>query len=178
MTLVLKRPVELTSVERHTVQRTWPILARDLHGNGLQVLLKIFEMCPETKALFSVENVRHSQLARNVTIKAHGARFIGAINATVDKLDEFEQEDAELGKLLFSLGQQHKHFKGFKPEYFVFFYEALMWQWGRCMGDEFTNEVSDTWSHVFFYLIDKLKEGYFSKEDICDSRTLEINDFH
>lgn len=169
----VKRPVELTAAEIDIVQRTWPALARDLHGNGLQVFLRIFELCPEAKILFSVENVRHSELARNVTIKAHGARFLNAINAAVENLNKTDQKDDDFCRLLFFLGQQHKHFKGFRPEYFEIFYEALMWQWGRCMGEKFTPEVSDTWSHVFVYIMEKLKEGYFSNDEMIDTNKLD-----
>lgn len=169
----LKHPIEVSSEEIEIVRKTWPTLAKDLQGNGLQVFLRIFELRPETKALFSVENVRHSELARNVVIKAHGARFLNAIGAAVDNLDEVDQEDNKLCKMLFGLGQQHKHFKGFKPEYFEVFYEALMWQWKHCMGDQFTTEVSDTWSHVFVIIIEKLKEGYFSKREKFETSTLQ-----
>ncbi|XP_045191259.2 neuroglobin-like [Mercenaria mercenaria] len=161
---------ELAPAERHIVRRTWPTLVKDIQGNGLQVFLRIFELCPEVKELFYLENVRLSEIARNVIIKAHGARFISAIGAAVDNLDDFDQEDNKLCRLLFILGQQHKRYTGFKPEYFEVFYEALMWQWERCMGDQFTPEVSDTWSHVFVYILEKLKEGYFSNEVFTETQ--------
>ncbi|XP_045188416.2 neuroglobin-like [Mercenaria mercenaria] len=160
----MKCPVELTQAERQTVRQTWPVLAKDLQGNGLQLFLRIFELCPEVKVLFSVENVRHSQLARNEIIKTHGARFAMAIGSAVDNLDECYRKDNKLSKFLFELGQKHKRFRGFKPEYFEIFYEALMCQWERCMGDQFTPEVSEAWSNLFVFLLNKLKEGYFSKD--------------
>jgi hemoglobin-like flavoprotein len=160
----LKCNTDITPVERKTVQQTWPTLAKDLQGNGLQIFLRIFEISPDVKILFHVENVRHSQLARNATIKAHGKRFINAIGSAVDSLEEIDKEDNKLCEFLFTLGQQHQNYKGFKPEYFEIFYEALMCQWERCMGDGFTPEVTNAWSHLFVFLMEKLKEGYYSHE--------------
>jgi hemoglobin-like flavoprotein len=160
----LKCPRDLPPLEIKTVQQTWPSLAKDLQGNGLQIFLRIFEICPEIKFLFHVENVRHSQLARNDTIKAHGKRFINAIGFAVENLEDIEQEDNKLCKFLFNLGKQHQNFQAFKPEYFEIFYEALMCQWELCMGDRFTTEVANAWSHLFVFLMEKLKEGYSSHE--------------
>ena len=160
----LKCPTDLTLTESKIVQQTWPSLAKDLQGNGLQLFLRIFEICPEIKFLFHVENVRHSQLARNTTIKAHGKRFINVIGSAVNSLEDIDQEDNTLYKFLFNLGQQHQNFSGFKTEYFEIFYEALMCQWEHCMGDGFTPEVANAWSHLFVLLLGKLKEGYNSQE--------------
>ena len=158
----MKTPVPLSPSERSIVRETWPALVRDLQGNGLQLFLRIFELCPEVKALFHVENVRHSQLARNANIKAHGKRFINAIGSAVESVDDFDKADSEFFKFLFTLGQQHQRYIGFKPEYFEIFYDALMRQWELCMGNQFTKEVSESWSHLFVFLMGKLREGYLS----------------
>ncbi|KAL4231372.1 hypothetical protein ACF0H5_008951 [Mactra antiquata] len=142
------------------VKESWRRLSGDIPGNGLQVFLRIFETCPRTKKLFQVDNVRLSELARNVTIQRHGKRFMLAIGAAVENIDGIDEKDSELSKLLIVLGRQHKHYEGFKPEYFEVFYDALMWQWERYLGNEFTPEVADTWSRVFVYFMEKLKEGY------------------
>jgi hemoglobin-like flavoprotein len=150
---------ELTFKEKRIVKETWKYMTKDLAENGLQVFLRIFELSPDVKKLFHVEDVRHSELSKNQSIRAHGHRFILAIGAAVHCLDDEDTDKDELNKILLVLGQQHKQFSGFNPEYFEVFYEALMWRWEICMGEKFTKDVSDTWSHVFFYLMLKLKEG-------------------
>ncbi|XP_045188420.2 neuroglobin-like [Mercenaria mercenaria] len=162
--VTLAQQTGLKEEEKRIVKSTWKYMTKDLSTNGLQVFLKIFELCPEAKKLFQVENVRHSELARNQVIRAHGTQFMNAIGAAVDCLNEEEDEYENLDNVLFVLGQQHKGSSGFKPEYFEVFYEALMWRWGLCIGDKFTSEVADTWSHVFLYMLEKLKEGFLSKE--------------
>ena len=151
---------DLTDKDRQIVKATWSYMTKDLAENGLQVFLRIFELSPDVKKLFHVEDVRHSELSRNQAIRAHGQRFILAIGAAVYCLNDDNTDRDELNKILLVLGQQHKHFAGFKPENFDTFYEALMWRWEICMGDKFTKEVSDTWSHVFLFMMEKLKEGY------------------
>ncbi|XP_052771032.1 neuroglobin-1-like [Mya arenaria] len=154
---------DISEDESGIVKRTWSVLAKDLQGNGMQVFLRIFEIHPEIKKLFKVENVRHSELARNIVIKGHAARFMSAIGAAVDNIDDL---DNTLAQLLFTLGKQHKHYVGFKVEYFEVFYEALMWQWARALDARFTAEVSDSWSHVFVYLMAKLQAGYNSPQPL------------
>ncbi|XP_045191261.2 neuroglobin-like [Mercenaria mercenaria] len=164
LTVTLAPQTGLTENEKRIIKSTWGYMAKDIPGNGLQVFLRIFETCPETKELFNVENIRHSELTRNQVIRGHGTRFMSAIGAAVNCLDESDDKQEKLREVLFVLGQQHKHYSGFKPEYFEIFYDALMWRWELCMRENFTPEVSDTWSHVFVYMMEKLKEGYSSKE--------------
>ncbi|XP_045191263.1 globin D, coelomic-like [Mercenaria mercenaria] len=163
--MTLAQQTDLKEEEKRIIKSTWKFLTKDLSANGLQVFLKIFELCPEVKKLLKVENVRPSELARNQVIRAHGTRFMNAIGAAVDCLNGQENEHENLDNVLFVLGQKHKGSHEFKSEYFEVFYKALMWRWGLCMGDNFTPEVADTWSHVFLYMLEKLKEGFLSQEN-------------
>lgn len=151
---------EISLQEACILRRTWHYVAKDLQGNGLQVFLRIFELCPETQKLFKVENVHHSDLARSLVIKAHGARFMKAVGAVIEHLDDIGRTDNKLTKLLIGLGQHHIQYSEFKSLYFEAFYEALMFQWESIMGELFTPEVSETWSRLFAYLMHTLKEGY------------------
>ena len=74
----------------------------------MQVFLRILKIGPEVKRLFKVENVRHSQLARNAIIQAHGKRFIIAVGSIILRLDNNngDTEDNTSHKILFDLGQQ------------------------------------------------------------------------
>ncbi|XP_045188418.2 globin C, coelomic-like [Mercenaria mercenaria] len=162
LTIKLGPQMDLTENEKRIVKSTWHHMTKDISENGLRVFLRIFETCPETKELFHVENSQHIELTRNQVIRGHGARFISAIWAAVNCLDESGDKQEKLREVLFVLGQQHKDYSGFKAEYSEIFYDALMWQWELCIGDNFTSEVSDTWSHVFVYMMENLKEGYFS----------------
>lgn len=157
----------VTAEERMIVTKTWKIMAKDLPGNGLQVFLRIFEIAPDVKKLFSIEHERHSDVVRNVMIRSHASRFMQAIGAAVDRINDLDRSN-DLDRLLHCLGQQHTHYVGFSPDFFEVFYEALMWQWERNMDKTFTQEVADAWSHVFAYVMWRLKEGYFGSYDDND----------
>lgn len=158
--VTLAPKADLTQHEAKIVRSTWPLVAQDLSGNGLQIFLKIFELRPDVKKLFHVENVRHSELARNQVIKGHGTRFMSAIGVVVDSINESDDTKQKLVDVLHVLGQQHKRYSGFRPDYFETFYEALMWRWEMCMQELFTPDVASTWSHLFVYMMEQLKEGY------------------
>lgn len=151
-------PKTFTSEQVLIIKQTWTCLAEDIQVNGLQIFLRIFELCPSVKSLFFVADVRHSEIARNAVIKAHGVRFMNAISSVVESIEDSETD--EVSKLLVLLGQQHKKHVGFKSDYFECFYEALMWRWEYCIGKQFISEVADAWSHLFIYVMEKLLEGY------------------
>ena len=148
---------ELSEAERAVLMKTWSFLSADMQGHGMQVWLRIFEICPETKKLFSVENVRHSELARNIIINAHASRFMNAIGAAMNNLKDLE---TKLSRHLILLGHQHKLYEGFRPAYFEVFYEALMWHWERALGAQLTTEIANAWSHLFVVILGRLQEGY------------------
>lgn len=147
--------------EANIIKKTWPHLMNQLQVNGLQLFLRIFEICPDVKTLFHLENVRLSQLARDATLKAHGGRFMSAIGDAVSALDEDGIETLE--DMFLSLGKKHQDYQGFQAEYFEVFYEAIMCQLERSIGTEFKPEVSNAWSRLIVFIIQKLKEGYMSK---------------
>ncbi|XP_060588625.1 neuroglobin-1-like [Ruditapes philippinarum] len=151
---------DLTEHEIQIIKSTWHYMTHDLAGNGLQIFLKIFELCPDTKSIFHVENVRHSELAKHKVIRAHGVRFMNAISAAIYCLRENIEEKDKIDAFLINLGQKHKQASEFKAEYFEIFHEALMWRWRICIGKGFTQEVSDTWNRVFVYMLEKINQGY------------------
>ena len=157
-----------TTEERIIVTKTWKSMANDLQGNGMQVFLRIFEIAPDAKTLFHIQHVRHRDVVRNTIIKGHASRFMQAIGAAVDSINECESGN-DFDKHLHILGQQHTHYVGFNPDYFEVFYDAIMWQWERYMDKAFTQEVADAWSHVFAYVMWRLKEGYYGNYDDKDT---------
>jgi len=157
-----------TAEERLIVTYTWKRMTNDIQGNGMQVFLRIFEIAPDVKTLFSIQHVRPRDVVRNPVIIGHASRFMQAIGAAVERINECEGSN-DFDEQLHRLGKKHTHFKGFKPNYFEVFYNAIMWQWERYMGETFTKEVADAWSHVFAYVMWRLKEGYYGNYDDKDT---------
>lgn len=152
---------ELTENEIRIIKSTWHYMTGDLPGNGLQIFLKAFELCPDAKTIFNLENVRHSDLAKNEVIRAHGSRFMNAISAAIYCLRDDVEEKDSINAFLLKLGEKHKK-ADIKAEYFAVFHEALMWRWQICIGEEFTQEVSDIWKRVFDYMLERINQGYIS----------------
>lgn len=154
--------IHVTKEKMDLVRQSWNYVRDDFQGNGLCIFLRIFETCDEIKALFGVSDMPIDELKRNKTIKHHGSRFMSAIAAIIEATGELNDENGEISKLLFVLGQQHKGYDGFRAEYFEVFRNALLWQWERCMGPHLTLSVTDAWNSLFDYLMDRLLAGYHS----------------
>ncbi|KAK3096804.1 hypothetical protein FSP39_003494 [Pinctada imbricata] len=143
--------------DKQLVRRTWRLMAVDLAGNGSKVFLRIFELRPELKQLFPFRDVIGDELMKNPTFKGHASRFMQAVGAAVDNIDDWE---AAFSPLLLGLGRQHINFGGFKPEYFNAFADSMMFIWEQVLGDRFTTEARCAWQGVFEFIMLKLKEGY------------------
>lgn len=131
--VVPKRTIESTNVEVFTerqkilVRKTWKYLSNDLTGYGTMVFLRIFEQHPHVKKLFpSICNDEGETLLKNPLFKGHASRFMQAVGAVVDNLDNLEEA---LAPLLIGLGRNHINFMGFRSEYFEAFTHAMVHVW-------------------------------------------------
>ena len=144
--------------DKQIIKCSWHILKKDLTNNGLGIFTRIFKMSPKTKLLFGLSEDEIEENIRNMqSIRGHAARFMQAIGAAVEHLDDL---DDTLTELLVDLGKQHKNIEGFASDYFDIFYDAMMGQWIAVLSDNFSSTVLDAWGHLFVFIMEKLKEGY------------------
>ena len=80
-----------------------------------------------------------------------------AIGAVVDNLDAL---DMTLTPLLLDLGRQHARGLVLQMDAFDFFHETMVKIWETELGSKFTQEARDTWNAVFYFMLQKMKEGY------------------
>ena len=113
--------------------------------------------CPHIKELFPCGHLEGDDLTRDISFKGHASRFMQAVGAVIDNIDNYEQA---LSPLLNSLGRQHIHYRGFKYNYFDEFEEAMIHVWSEDLGAKFTPEARDTWHQVFGFIMEELKMGY------------------
>ena len=146
-----------THHQKHVINKTWKYLANDLTGNGSKVFLKIFQLEPKIKQMFPCSDIDGEELLRNINFKGHASRFMQAVGAVVDNMDDPERE---LATLLMDLGRQHRHYEGFKPEYFNIFLQALVCVWEQELGKKFTVDARDAWNVVFTLIVDDMKDGF------------------
>ena len=80
------------------------------------------------------------------------------VDVIVDNLDV--QKD-EVEKVLLMLGAKHATFEGFREEYFQVYTKCMLEVWESVIGEEFIQEVKDSWMVVFSYLTRFMSQGYF-----------------
>lgn len=117
--LMLKQGVCFTDSERRLIEQTWKRLAPKLSELGCRVFLRIVEKCPEVQTSFpGWEYLSREELPNNASFRSHASRFMQAMGAAVEQLEDLE---GSFGPLLIGLGKRHVHFTGFKPSYWDFF---------------------------------------------------------
>ena len=151
--------------ERLIIKRQWKVLSNDMKGLGCAVFMQIFKDFPEVKQLFPCRDVETDKLLSCVQFKGHAFRFMQAVAAVVDNIDDL---DKNMSVALVGLGEQHVGIKGIKPAYFDGFYLALCKVWKARLGWRYKLECATAWNRVFAYIMDRLKEGYNS---VLENRT-------
>lgn len=148
---------DLSEKDKALIRRNWKYLACDLTGRGAKVFLRIFRDNPEVKLLFPFHALEGEELIRDANFRGHASRFMQAVGAVVDNIDDFE---AALTPLLNGLGQKHIHFRGFNPSLFDAFQEAMLEVWAEDLGNKLTCEGQGAWIKVFGFIKGELQNGY------------------
>ena len=166
-TLVLKSVTEqdiaLTEEQKTIVKRHWRVLSTDIQKLGTAVFLQIFRDHPEVKQLFPCRDVEDDDLISSLEFRGHAYRFMQAVGAVVDNIDNLENA---MGNALLFLGKQHVTFMGIKSVYFDDFYVVISKVWKDVLGRRYTPESEKAWSQVFSYIMEKLKKGFESAQHV------------
>ncbi|XP_006822018.1 neuroglobin-like [Saccoglossus kowalevskii] len=161
--------------QKRIVRKTWRPLANDMTENGQKIFINIFESHPEIKYMFPTRDIEgRDNLSANPHFRMHSSRFMQSVGAAIDNLNDL---DNALRPLLVKLAKTHVRFKGFKPDYFDAFEEAMLSVWQEELGQRFTTEVEESWKLLFFYIKDCLKEGYDIAMNEKTSGELNNSDF-
>ena len=148
----------LSDQHKKIVVKNWHLLSNDLTGRGSRIFLLIFQRNPLIKGLFPpLQNLEDDELVKNPIFKGHASRFMQAVGAVVDNIDDYHET---LSPLLNDLGRRHVSFKGFKPGYFNEFEEAILHVFAEDLGVKFTAQAREAWKNVFQFIMWELKRGY------------------
>ncbi|XP_078576707.1 neuroglobin-1-like [Branchiostoma floridae x Branchiostoma japonicum] len=147
--------VSLTEGEKATIRRTWTVASRDMLGNGANILLKMFEINPDTKKVFAkFRNIPDNQLQSTPRFRAHVTRVMASIGTVVNSLDDQEV----LLDLFKDIGK--KHYPARVPtEYFDVIAGAILCMLQRCLGTGYTAEVDSAWTKLYGSLGRHAKDG-------------------
>ncbi|MCS6796664.1 MAG: globin domain-containing protein [Raineya sp.] len=123
----------MTPQQSEIVKKSFPkILAGTL--TATQVLYdKLFELAPETKALF-----------KNTSIDRQSQMLIAAIGKLVKSIDNWENVKADLE----ALAKRHAGY-GLSPEHFVYFGHAFIHMLKSMYGNEWNTELEEAWKAVY-----------------------------
>ncbi|XP_033744301.1 neuroglobin-like [Pecten maximus] len=158
----------VTDKQKRIIKKTWKMMCSNITGHGVKVFLRIFQLHPHVKQLFPCRDVEGEDLLRDSNFKGHASRFMQAVGAAVDNIDDIE---AVLTPLLFGLGRNHIKFTGFKNEYFDVFTEAMMYTWHEELQEKFNDETSQAWATIFEFIMGNLKAGH--SEALANSQRIE-----
>lgn len=147
---------QFTVVEKKIIRRTWKLLANDLTGRGSSVFLKIFLLNPHVKELFPFKQLDGETLIKSQLFRGHASRFMQAVGAVVDNIDNPAEA---LSPLLIELGQKHAHYSGFMPDYFNYYEDAMLEEWSEQLGNRLDDDAKEAWRKVFRFILLKLREG-------------------
>ena len=148
----------ITEEEKKVIRKTWNKLSNDISGLGVQIFLRIFVLKPDLKQLFPFRNDKGDELVSDAIFRGHASRFVQAIGAAIDNMDELNNA---MGPMLEDLGGQHIRYDGFKPEYWDIFIESVLGIWKKELRRRLTHKASDAWRVLFEFMISKMKEGYY-----------------
>ena len=100
----------------------------------------------------------------NEQFRYHAANFMNHIDKTCQALDTLASGrpsyDCPIIRDLLLLGAHHARVNGFEFSHFNIFTKCLHLTWERVLREEYTEEVRDTWTELFDFIITKLQEGY------------------
>ena len=99
---------------------------------------RLFEIMPETKALF-----------RDTDMTEQGRKLMQTLATAVGSLGRMDM----IEPALVSLGKRHVAY-GVRKEHYAVVGQALLWTLEQALGDEFNDEMKTAWTKVYTALAD------------------------
>ena len=159
--------IEISEDEKEIIKRQWKVLSSDMKATGTAVFMQIFKEQPEIKQHFSYKDVDDKHLPMSSELRGHAFRFMQAVGATIENIDDLE---ISMSEALLTLGAQHVKFTGFKPIYIRTFHSAILTVWRNIFGVHLSPKSADAWNKVLEFIMDKLEEGYNTAVNDVTSR--------
>ncbi|XP_077977681.1 neuroglobin-1-like [Glandiceps talaboti] len=154
----IQKAPKFTFEQIHDLRRTWPKLACDATGNGGQVFLQIFSINPAIKNLFPFRYVPTDILSQNEIFKMHSRRFMQAVGACVENLENL---DGDVTTLFLELGKKHIKFDGFNVDYFSAYVASMQFVWDlELTGHHYSKSSRELWTVIFKFVVTRMEEGY------------------
>ncbi|CAF0900418.1 unnamed protein product [Adineta ricciae] len=123
-------PESLTPDDARIIRETWKMVGREAYGEyGQRLMLRIFQKCPDIKALWQNPRIMNATNAATTTggddadapntanrwkmdLRNHGSKFFNSLDDLINVVDKPD----ELFKMLHDIGLHHKGYE-VKPEH-------------------------------------------------------------
>ncbi|KAH0560383.1 globin [Cotesia glomerata] len=140
------------------VQSTWAKVNEDPLASGTTVMLGLFERHPEYQSHFDkFKDVPHQDLPGNKKFQAHALSVMGALNNTVDALNDVGVLEASLT----ALGKRHAT-RELTEQQFQHLKTVIVDVFRQTLGDQFTKETEEAWTKTLQVIYSYIFKGLSS----------------
>lgn len=155
--------IRAMNVEK-AVTRSWGRLKRIRNYEeiaGSILFKRLFETCPEAKALFGypVDCELDEALVQSKRFKAHAAYFIEMLDKAVEMV-----EGNAVDENMKRLGAMHVSY-GVRPEFFPLMGDALMFALEKTLKKDWSDQMEEAWNEVYSMLSEKMIAAMKNEQD-------------
>lgn len=147
----------LTPEEMEIVRNSWDIVKQDLHGTGIFMFTRLFELQSDFKKFFKRMMTQTETGDYDFDwskLGSHANIVMTALDNAVDSLGD----SSYLSKGLLELGERHRHYN-IKAEMVPYMWPAVRDALKQALAEEFTVETELAYKHVFDYIVCKMGQG-------------------
>ncbi|KAL7057979.1 hypothetical protein AAHC03_017000 [Spirometra sp. Aus1] len=143
--------------EKDVLLSTWAVLSEEADRHTTAVFNLACQMFPGLRMLFDIPcPTEEKESCESEAARRHRAAYMNMINDAIDCL-EYPREDFYDDLLV--AGAHYATIPGMKTEYFKVIKRATLVTWNSLLGEEFTEDVKESWQSLLDYIITVISEG-------------------
>ncbi|VDK69935.1 unnamed protein product [Dibothriocephalus latus] len=143
--------------EKDVLLSTWAVLSEEADRHATAVFNLACQMFPGLRNIFGISCENDDQdCCESEVGKRHRDAYMNMINDAIECL-EYPREDFYDDLLV--AGAHYATIPGMKTEYFKVIKRATLVTWNALLGEEFTEDVKQSWQSLLDYIITVISEG-------------------
>ncbi|ELU11998.1 hypothetical protein CAPTEDRAFT_166020 [Capitella teleta] len=137
------------------VQMSWDIVQEDLAALGHGAFDRLFMDHPEIKDAFGpFKELSKDNIHFDRELRLHGVRVLRTVETVLD----CRYDCVRLVRLLHNLGRKHVNYRA-NADYFEIVGRQFILVIASVVGDKWTPEVEESWSHLFTFVAYVMREA-------------------
>ncbi|XP_043229789.1 uncharacterized protein LOC122385517 isoform X2 [Amphibalanus amphitrite] len=135
---VSRSPPVMEQSEIGHLRDVWQLVEPDKVNHGVEILIRLFDRFPETKAKFKRLNTSSAEAMRqSARVRAHAGRVLVSLGSVIASLEDAEMVD----ETIFLLGDSHNR-RGVTPDDFQKFTLVMLDYLSETLGDAYPEEAA------------------------------------